>query len=105
MAILPDIITNQVLMAVSQERQRQYLLITKKGLLDCADPTISDLKKLPILGEEFGEVMRAIVELGFVVEDFPDKNVPRYEEARTQLYVELIQTAAVAVAWAESLKR
>lgn len=71
---------------IRAERWRQECKIrTGKIPWDCADPDVSDDAKLAVLAEEFGEVARALLESGGNLRD------------------ELIQTAAVAVAWAESL--
>jgi hypothetical protein len=77
--------TNRVLNAVRVERVRQDNLIAEGLPIDCTDRGVPLADKLAVLAEEFGEVARAVLE--------PEQN----------LYEELIQTAAVAVAWAESL--
>lgn len=73
---------------VLAERERQTALI-RRGVIpfDCADPEVSAGLKLAVLGEEFGEVCKALNE----------------NEPPADLYVELVQVAAVATAWAESL--
>ena len=59
-----------------------------------------DLKWLSILAEEFGEVARA------VTEDNPAKERLYSHEALVEnIEVELIQCAAVCVAWIESIRR
>jgi len=78
-----------ILREVSIERQRQEeLCMNSKIGFSCADPRLGDLVKLPVLMEEVGEVGRAMQE----------NNLGNLRE-------ELIQVAAVAVAWAESLER
>lgn len=73
---------------ILQERQRQeHLLKQGKFPFTCANPEIEDRAKLPVLGEEFGEVCKAINE----------------KMAVEELKSELIQVAAVCVAWLESL--
>jgi hypothetical protein len=73
---------------VHEERLRQDELVrTGKIPWDCCDPTAPEGYKLAVLTEEIGEVARAILE-----HDDP-----------AHLRQELIQTAAVAVAWAESI--
>lgn len=73
---------------ILQERQRQeHLLKQGKFPFTCANPEISDIQKLPVLGEEFGEVSKAINE----------------QQSIEELKSELIQVAAVCVAWLESL--
>lgn len=70
---------------IKDERWRQECKVqTGKIPWDCADPSVDDDRKLAVLGEEFGEVARALIE-GDGLRD------------------ELIQAAAVALAWAESL--
>jgi nucleosome binding factor SPN SPT16 subunit len=87
MAIFPDHITIDVLSEIKSERYRQYHSLEKKGIpTDCADPQTSNGDRLSVLGEEFGEVCKAINEGG-------------------DIYNELIQVAAVSVAWAEGLIR
>lgn len=73
---------------VEAERERQTALI-RRGIIpfDCADPNVREGLKLGVLGEEFGEVCKALNE----------------SEPAAQLYAELVQTAAVAMAWAESI--
>lgn len=70
---------------IKDERWRQECKVrTGKIPWDCADPQIDEDRKLAVLGEEFGEVARALIE-------------------GKGLRAELIQVAAVATAWAESL--
>ena len=82
-----------ILNEVYDERRRQEQL-RNDGKFDftCADKDCTSQQKLPILGEEFGEVCRAVCE--------QDGNS---EIGRTNLRKELIEVAAVAVAWVESL--
>lgn len=58
----------------------------------CADPRMSDETKLAVLVEEVGEVSRELCDARAEIRR-PSEN----------LRVELIQVAAVAMAWAESL--
>jgi NTP pyrophosphatase (non-canonical NTP hydrolase) len=93
--IWPDGDTGDVLSLVNKERYRQeqlreegkfkYTCAARKGL------SLSD--KLAVLAEEFGEVARHVTE-GII----DPKRVNR-----EKLKKELIEVAAVAVAWAESL--
>ena len=71
---------------IRRERVRQRVLV-KAGLLqfDCADPAVDHVHKLAVLAEKFGEVARAL-------RKWDGDN----------LREELIQVAAVAVAWLES---
>lgn len=73
--------------SILHERARQEQLRREgKFPFTCADPEIADVLKLPVLGEEFGEVAKAM-----------------NEGDADALREELIQVAAVAVAWIESL--
>lgn len=79
--------TDKMLALVRWERVRQNEMIASGKIpWDCADPKIMPTIKLIVLGEEFGECCRANLEKKF-----------------RNLRQELIQTAAVAVAIAESL--
>lgn len=87
-----------VLFDVAAERIRQDQLVDKgKHPFSCANSVVRDLPKLPILAEEFGEVAKALYEYTFLGSEL-DLNQQRHH-----LRAELIQLAAVAVAWAESL--
>ena len=77
--------TLDVLGRVGDERDRQErLVLVGKFSQTCADPEMPTDLKLACLGEEFGEVCRALLGEG-------------------DLRTELVEVAAVAVAWAESL--
>lgn len=85
----------QVLDEIAMERRRQE----RKGMehrargqvhwRSCADPLLPTERKLAILGEEFGEVSKALNE--------------EWVGQPANLREELIHVAAVATAWAESL--
>lgn len=80
---------NRILDEVVAERARQERLkASGKFSYTCADLEPTPGAKTAILGEEYGEVCRAVC-----------------EEDNEQLRVELIQAAAVAVAWVQSLDR
>lgn len=81
------------MMDVSRERTHQEAL-KNEGRFEhtCADE-MDPFRKLAILGEEFGEVSRALLE----------KHGESNDRWNKDLRKELIQVAAVAVAWAESL--
>ncbi len=90
--------TMQVLEAVSLERRRQEALLNQGKLpFTCADPEINHADKLAVLTEELGEVGKALYELRWLA---PPDDLEPY---RAALRTELIQVAAVAVAWAESI--
>lgn len=79
---------------IELERIRQEKLLTDGKIVgDCKDPNENDYFKLAVLAEEFGEVANALVE------DCGNR------ETREHMLTELIQTAAVACAWAEALER
>jgi hypothetical protein len=80
--------TGLVLHSIGDERERQTAKIAAGKIpWDCADNEVPSSAKLAVLVEEVGEVANALIE---------DKHV-------SELYAELIQVAAVAAAWAESL--
>lgn len=61
----------------------------------CADPEMAPAEKCAVLGEEMGEVCRAVLEEGRLANDLHGK----------ALRQELVQVAAVAVAWIEAIDR
>jgi NTP pyrophosphatase (non-canonical NTP hydrolase) len=89
--------TEGVLQDVLAERQRQ---IESWGMTkgDCAQPSTPDTRRLGILTEEVGEVAELVNDDG-IISDRPRAVVVK------DLYEELIQVAAVAVAWCEGLTR
>jgi hypothetical protein len=84
---------------VLNERLRQNALF-ESGVLpfNCSDIRIADSNKLPVLMEEAGEVAEALYELLWHPAG-PEKRPEQFYHLRT----ELIQLAAVAVAWAEAI--
>lgn len=79
-----------VLQSLRTERHRQELLVYRGKLpFSAANPSIVSAPKLAVLVEEVGEVAKEL-------------QGPSIEADR--LYAELIQVAAVAVAWAESIQ-
>jgi NTP pyrophosphatase (non-canonical NTP hydrolase) len=73
---------------VADERDRQERFVTTgKFAWTCADDTITDTTKLAVLVEEVGEVGKALCD----------------GASQRELRDELIQVAAVAVAWAEAI--
>ena len=82
---------------IARERDRQEeLRASGKFSATCAtareDGGMNDFQCFAVLGEEFGEVARAVCE-----------SIEGNIENRADLREELIQTAAVAVAWIERL--
>ena len=84
---------------IAQERSRQRELFLKgKHLFSCDSPVADANRKLRVLVEEVGEVAEALDALEF-------QHVSRREKRlRAHLQDELVQVAAVAVAWLESLE-
>jgi len=71
---------------IDTERERQ---VAKHGDQAISSPLIDDGTRLIILGEEFGEVCRAMT----------------YDNgSRENLIEELLQTAAVCIGWLESIE-
>lgn len=92
--------TTKILKQVRAERVRQrQLLCAGEITVNVSSAKEQDLRKLPILAEEFGAVAKEICEMSEL--SFFDR--PARSEARARMKVELIQLAAVAVAWAEAL--
>jgi NTP pyrophosphatase (non-canonical NTP hydrolase) len=78
---------------VSRERVSQdHAKATGRFLYTCADSELSDVQRLAVLAEEFGEVSREVAE-----------EVAGHYKDLEKLRKELIQTAAVCVAWVESI--
>lgn len=88
--------TDIVLALVAAERERQEVL-KRSGRFKhtCADTGLTDAQKLCILTEELGEVARAVQEAADTAGDKHGKD----------LMEELVQVAAVAVAWVEGVMK
>lgn len=101
--------TGNVLTEVLQERKRQEELLAQgKFAYTCASSKISNSSKLPVLGEEFGEVCKEVTEMISLVSNAGCGSVDlshSFEYRKQNLRKELIQVAAVAVAWAESIEK
>lgn len=99
--IWPDGNVGETLQDVYRERLRQDELQLKgKFPFTCAMHGLSMPEKLAVLAEEFGEASR------HVAEAINLRHLTQEELTKTQrdeLRAELIQVAAVAVAWAETL--
>lgn len=92
----------QILRAIRDERFRQQsLFMAGKIGFDCADPNVSDTDKLPVLLEELGEVGEELQILAPILK-CPESKTSK-ADLKYRLRTELIQVAAVACAWAESL--
>jgi len=108
--------TQRIMQAVYDERVRQEALkASGKFRWTCADNdfqqvtdggrserrvSITNSEKGVVLGEEFGEAMTEVVE-EIIGRDRGDEE--HEAKSRSNLRKELIQVAAVAVAWVESL--
>lgn len=87
--------TTRALIAVGEERARQEELKAEgRFAYTAADPAL-DEHKLAMLTEEVGEVAREILALAGIVQE---------SATRAKLRRELIQVAAIAVAWVEALE-
>ena len=110
-------IRKKVLELVVKERDRQDALRRSGKIPWTANNVdISDVKKLAVLAEEFGEVSRAVCEAMAVrdlVKEAPSTR-PRQEDTdllphmkldqlEEDLRNELVQVAAVCVAWLEGM--
>ena len=102
--------TGEVLLAVHHERRRQNRLVLEgKFSWNCGDPRVPWAEKVAVLMEEVGEASREVVEWMISRDKYAAdpqlKVMPPHREAyfRTRLKTELIQIAAVCVAFAESL--
>ena len=75
--------------AITAERERQAAKWNHEhawGFGDCSSPAVSDTVKAAVLAEECGEVARAVL-----------------DGTTDALKAELVQVAAVCVAWLEAL--
>lgn len=80
----------QAFQAISEERDRQEIRWAGNhahGKGSCASPDVAEPVKVAVLTEEVGEVARALL-----------------DGDRAGLETELVQVAAVAVAWLEALR-
>ena len=96
---------------VGELHRQEQLRAAGKFLWTCADPAISNVRKLAVLAEEFGEAAREVTEemieydkSGRATSDIEGSvHDANQAAARGRLRQELIQVAAVAVGWAEAL--
>lgn len=86
----------EILDEVLDERKRQERLVSLGKFKEtCASPTMGDPDRYLVLAEEFAEVTVLVTAAAF------DREPP--ENYRDKLRAELIQVAAVAVAWVEGI--
>jgi hypothetical protein len=102
--------TDAAVRRVVHERQRQDELVRQgKFTWNCSFDGPSYADKFAVLGEEVGEVGREVVEhliaVGKYAADPVLKVMPPHREAyfKERLRNELVQVAAVCVAWVEAL--
>ena len=87
-----------VLQLIADERARHDRLVADQDLpFNCASPGIFLGTKMLVLAEEFGEVARPCQDL------YRGECEAKHKSSRDHLREELVQLAAVAAAWAESL--
>ena len=88
--------TQYALDAVLVERERQETLKAEgRFRYTCADVEMSDGERMCVLVEEVGEAARAVLEQRRLANDSHGKD----------LRAELVQVAAVAVAWIEAIDK
>lgn len=77
-----DLITDE-----RSRQQKKWNCQHSWGIGDCSSPAVEPIVKTTVLGEEFGEVCRAVL-----------------DKKDLDLRTELVQLAAVAVAWLEGME-
>lgn len=87
--------SSMILRDVGDERMRQERL-RSEGKFDHTPDEVSPYEALAMLGEEYGEVARAMLGMSGTVEQL---------NTETEFYTECIHVAAVAVAMAEGSRR
>lgn len=93
-AALAPAVRQDVYDLIETERLRQeHLKAAGRFKYTCADPEMTTDGKFYCLGEEFGEVARALVEGAGLANDVHNVDLKK----------ELVHVAAVATAWLESL--
>ena len=96
---LPEFALGRVVMDVVKERMRQdELKNAGRFKFTCADDGLLDTERLAILVEEVGEASRAVLNAQRLVDD-------KMVFAELELKKELVQVAAIAVAWLEYLEK
>ena len=104
--------SQDALLAVALERARHSTLIAQGKFIDYFLPGVSDTARLTILTEELGEAAKETCEiLHSESKEWPneDREMVKVHKERVKkrlkglLRKELIQVAAVAIAWIESL--
>jgi hypothetical protein len=105
-------VTDQIIHAIVAERLRQEKLKAQgKFTFTCADSAVPYTENLAVLAEEFGEVAKEVTEHIITQKKYArDENLKmmpphREEYFRQNMIKELIQVAAICVAWCERLER
>lgn len=89
----------RIFFAVREERRRQQeLKEAGRFLYTCADLEMTDVQRGLVVGEEYGEVCRAVLNFDGLANDPGKANL-------MVLRKELVQLAAVTVAWVEALDK
>jgi hypothetical protein len=92
--------------AIERTRQEQ-LRESGKFLWTCASLAISLDRKLSVLHEEVGEVAKEIVDIGITDDKYRKESMEfpwyRKRDLLIRLRKELVQVAAVCVAWCEAI--
>lgn len=92
--------TELVLNSVHDERRRQEKLKAEgRFRYTCADPEMTDDESYVVLGEEFGEVAKQVLTQPGRTGEMSFDTVGTSADLRK----ELIQVAAIAVAWVERI--
>ncbi len=95
------VVHDRVLSAITDERVRQeQLRMSGKFTWTCLDKLVSNSEKLAVLAEEFGEVSKEIVEQ--LIANSQGCTVEIFELFNDKIKKELVQVAAICVAWLES---
>jgi len=88
---------------IANERQTQELLkASGKFEFTCADPELGDMAACAVLGEEVGETCRAVMAVYGLNKEGREGS---QDDRLGKLRGELIQVAAVAVAWLEAVDK
>jgi NTP pyrophosphatase (non-canonical NTP hydrolase) len=100
----------EVLRDVGLERVRQEdLRQSGKFLWTCATDGVPLDRKMSVLSEEVGEVAKEVVDVGIARDKYEREKMafPRHREVALLLRIrkELVQVAAVCVAWIEAIDR
>jgi hypothetical protein len=100
----------EVLRDVGVERLRQEdLRQSGKFLWTCAAEGVPLDRKMSVLSEEVGEVAKEVVDVGIARDKYQKEDMPfpRHREVALLLRIrkELVQVAAVCVAWIEAIDR